>query len=249
MVPCLALLVPLASAAAVMILFCMAFLPFILGSVFSPTLGPQATLHLDILLFVLVASAVLGYSASLLLNPSTPILATLFNKILGDKVISKPVEDSMVRLRKAQRNQLNIYASALLVSAAFVALVMTPAGVHPQLSIVAQHRTLNLEDVATPPVSDNQATATDNKGWTQDWVGLGKALILIFLAEIGDKTFFVAMILAMKYDRTAVFIGSMAALAVMTIGSAALGWLLVGLVRLLYLPHRLFSLKPHSWRV
>ena len=226
MVPCIALMVPLASVVAILILFSMAFLPFILGSVLSPSLGPQATLHLDILLFVLVSSLVLGYSVSLLLNPNTPVLASVFNKMLGDQAISKPLEDSMVRLRKAQRNQLNIYASALLVSAAFVALVMTPVGTHPQLSSINQHRTLNLEDASAPTTSDVQSS----NSWSQDWMGLGKALILIFLAEIGDKTFFVAMILAMKYDQSAVFIGSLAALAIMTIGSAGLGWLLVGLV-------------------
>ena len=137
----------------------------------------------------------------------------------------------MVRLRKAQRNQLNVYASALLVSAAFVALVMSPASIHPQLRGIDQHRTLNLEDtVEAPTAASDSAPSAKSGDWSQDLMGLGKALLLIFLAEIGDKTFFVAMILAMKYDQYAVFIGSMAALAIMTIGSAALGWLLVGLV-------------------
>ena len=47
--------------------------------------------------------------------------------------------------------------------------------------------------------------------WGSDFEGTLKALVLIFLAEIGDKTFFVSVILAMKYDKMSVFTGSMAA--------------------------------------
>ncbi len=130
----------------------------------------------------------------------------------------------MVRLRKAQRNQLNVYALAMLVCAAFVAVVMSPAGSHQQLTAVSRSRILNLDDAPVEPVAGSDSAS-------YHWLGMGKALLLIFLAEIGDKTFFVAMILAMKYDQSAVFVGSMAALALMTILSAGLGYLLVGLVQ------------------
>jgi putative Ca2+/H+ antiporter (TMEM165/GDT1 family) len=222
---CLAL-VPIASVLAAVILFSTAFLPFILGSEFAPSFSPQATVHLDIVILILIASMVIGYSVSFLLNPSTPILATVCNHVFGDSAIRKPLEDSMVRLRKAQRSQLNVYASAMLVCAAFVATVMSPAGPHQQLTAVSRSRFLNLDDAPTQPVTSSDA---DNAG--HHWLGMGKALLLIFLAEIGDKTFFVAMILAMKYDQSAVFVGSMAALALMTILSAGLGYVLVGLVK------------------
>jgi Ca2+/H+ antiporter, TMEM165/GDT1 family len=43
------------------------------------------------------------------------------------------------------------------------------------------------------------------------------ALILITVSELGDKTFFIAVILSMRYPRRLVFIGVVAALAAMTI--------------------------------
>ena len=54
-------------------------------------------------------------------------------------------------------------------------------------------------------------------------VGLLEALAIIVAAEIGDKSFFVAMILAMKYDKRAIFVGCMAALILQSIISAAFG--------------------------
>jgi hypothetical protein len=222
---CLAL-VPIVSVLAAVILISTALLPFLIGSEFAPSFSPHATVHLDIVILVLIASLVIGYSVSFLFNPSTPILATVCNHMFGDSAIRKPLEDSMIRLRKAQRNQLNIYASAMLVCAACVALVMSPAGSHQQLTAVSRSRALSLDDAPAQQVADS-----DTDTASHHWLGMGKALLLIFLAEIGDKTFFVAMILAMKYDQSAVFVGSMAALALMTILSAGLGYVLVGLVR------------------
>jgi len=50
------------------------------------------------------------------------------------------------------------------------------------------------------------------------------SLIMIILSEIGDKTFFIAAILAMRHSRTIVFFGAMGALIVMTILSSAMGY-------------------------
>lgn len=58
----------------------------------------------------------------------------------------------------------------------------------------------------------------------QEWLSSGPlgqsgmlaAFSLIFLSEIGDKTFFIAALLAMKLGRWISFIGSVAALSVMT---------------------------------
>jgi len=57
-----------------------------------------------------------------------------------------------------------------------------------------------------------------------------QAAILIFLAEIGDKTFFVAVLLAAKYNALPVFIGCMLALALSTAIAAAVGYLVAGLL-------------------
>ncbi|WOK94299.1 GDT1-like protein 5 [Canna indica] len=54
--------------------------------------------------------------------------------------------------------------------------------------------------------------------------GLTKSLAMTVLSEIGDKTFFAAAILAMRYPRRLVLAGCLTALIVMTILSVFLGW-------------------------
>lgn len=53
--------------------------------------------------------------------------------------------------------------------------------------------------------------------------GFYQAFSLVFLSEIGDKTFFIAGLLAMKTSRLVSFIGSIAALAAMTVISVLIG--------------------------
>lgn len=48
-------------------------------------------------------------------------------------------------------------------------------------------------------------------------------LLLITVSELGDKTFFIAMILSMRHSRRLVFVGVVAALVAMTILSVAIG--------------------------
>jgi putative Ca2+/H+ antiporter (TMEM165/GDT1 family) len=48
-------------------------------------------------------------------------------------------------------------------------------------------------------------------------------LLLITVSELGDKTFFIAVILAMRHSRLLVFAGALAALAAMTVLSVLLG--------------------------
>ncbi|MGG6297864.1 TMEM165/GDT1 family protein [Leptolyngbya sp. AN02str] len=50
-------------------------------------------------------------------------------------------------------------------------------------------------------------------------------LLLITVSELGDKTFFISAILATRYSRRWVFLGSVAALAAMTLISVAMGQL------------------------
>ena len=49
-------------------------------------------------------------------------------------------------------------------------------------------------------------------------------MTVILVSEIGDKTFFIAAILAMTNNKLTVFLAAISALAVMTIMSALLGW-------------------------
>lgn len=53
--------------------------------------------------------------------------------------------------------------------------------------------------------------------------GLLASFCLIFLSELGDKTFFIAALLAMKLGRWISFAGSVSALAVMTVISVGIG--------------------------
>ncbi|KAK9909153.1 hypothetical protein WJX75_007930 [Coccomyxa subellipsoidea] len=54
--------------------------------------------------------------------------------------------------------------------------------------------------------------------------GFLAAFTLIFLSEIGDKTFFLAGLLAMKVGRAISFVGSTLALALMTVISVLIGY-------------------------
>jgi putative Ca2+/H+ antiporter (TMEM165/GDT1 family) len=54
--------------------------------------------------------------------------------------------------------------------------------------------------------------------------GFFKSIAMIVVSEIGDKTFFVAALLAMRHSRVTVFSGALGALAVMTVFSAFFGW-------------------------
>ncbi|KAL3830973.1 hypothetical protein ACJIZ3_019775 [Penstemon smallii] len=54
--------------------------------------------------------------------------------------------------------------------------------------------------------------------------GFTKSLAMTVLSEIGDKTFFAAAILAMRYPRRLVLSGCLGALIVMTILSVVVGW-------------------------
>jgi len=56
------------------------------------------------------------------------------------------------------------------------------------------------------------------------------SLGMIWATEVGDKTFFIAAVLAMRNSRFVVFAGAITALAIMTVLSAALGYALPSLL-------------------
>ena len=53
--------------------------------------------------------------------------------------------------------------------------------------------------------------------------GVFVAFSLVFVSEIGDRTFFIAALLAMKLRRQVVIVGAMSALALMTVISVVIG--------------------------
>jgi len=68
----------------------------------------------------------------------------------------------------------------------------------------------NLGDLKSPPVL----------GFSH---GFLSSLSVILVSELGDKTFFIAAIMAMKYSRLTIFSGALLALAVMTVLSVFMG--------------------------
>lgn len=74
--------------------------------------------------------------------------------------------------------------------------------------------------------------------------GFLASLSVIIVSELGDKTWFIAVIMAMRHSRLTVFTGAMAALALMTILSACLGWVTMLIPRVItyYVSTALFAL-------
>jgi Ca2+/H+ antiporter, TMEM165/GDT1 family len=58
------------------------------------------------------------------------------------------------------------------------------------------------------------------------WKAFTSSVAMILATEIGDKTFFIAAVLSMKHDRSAVFTGAITALVIMTILSTGMGLVL-----------------------
>lgn len=63
--------------------------------------------------------------------------------------------------------------------------------------------------------------------------GLVSGFLLILFSELGDKTFFIAVLLALKKNKGLVFAGTFGALAIMTVISVVLGQALHGIDELL----------------
>lgn len=57
-----------------------------------------------------------------------------------------------------------------------------------------------------------------------------KSLLMILVTELGDETFIIAAIMAMRHPRLVVYVGAMSALVSMTVISTALGYVLPNLI-------------------
>jgi putative Ca2+/H+ antiporter (TMEM165/GDT1 family) len=58
------------------------------------------------------------------------------------------------------------------------------------------------------------------------WKGFTSGVAMILATEIGDKTFFIAAVLSMRQERSAVFVGAVLSLYVMTVLSSIMGLVL-----------------------
>lgn len=63
-------------------------------------------------------------------------------------------------------------------------------------------------------VHDAQEIADSSLGF---WHAFIASVSVIIVSELGDKTWFIAAIMAMRHSRLTVFLGAMAALALMTV--------------------------------
>jgi len=82
-------------------------------------------------------------------------------------------------------------------------------------------------------LAPEEALSAYEKNMTPFQRGFFTSFAMIILSELGDKTFFIAAILAMRHPRLIVFTGAISALALMTVLSAGMGY-----AAPLLLPHR-----------
>jgi len=66
------------------------------------------------------------------------------------------------------------------------------------------------------------------------WKGFTSGVAMILATEIGDKTFFIAAVLSMRQERSAVFCGAILSLYVMTVLSSIMGLVLPSLIPVRY---------------
>lgn len=125
--------------------------------------------------------------------------------VVGGASLSSSHDSHYEGVEKVSPGIISRRSTAVLVSAAAIAAVffMTP-----------------LPSYALDSMSVADASAMVGR-FSES--GFYQAFSLVFLSEIGDKTFFIAGLLAMKTSRLVSFIGSMGALAAMTVLSVLIG--------------------------
>ncbi|CAL8306982.1 unnamed protein product [Lota lota] len=107
----------------------------------------------------------------------------------------------------------------------FAAVVLLSVGVHgtaeePQpVQQSLQEKALSPHPIVT--VGSGDDTNMGNLGFIHAFVA---SFSVIIVSELGDKTFFIAAIMAMRYNRLTVLVGAMLALAVMTCLSVLFGY-------------------------
>ena len=80
------------------------------------------------------------------------------------------------------------------------------------------------------PEEDAPPTSSDSESWHEWFHSFVLSLTMILFSEIGDKTFLVAALMAMRHSQILVFSAAFAALAIMTVLSAVLGHTLPALL-------------------
>lgn len=129
------------------------------------------------------------------------------------------INSSISKQQRLQQNDSNNNGSMINTRTIFAtAIVATTAMLlsYPSLS----------HAIDIPSISGGArslVTSTDGLMASLAETGFYQAFSLVFVSEIGDKTFFMAGLLAMKTSRIISFVGSMGALFVMTLISVLIG--------------------------
>lgn len=93
----------------------------------------------------------------------------------------------------------------------------------PPLPDSAKKDHLDISKPKTGASSPSTTTPEDEEGIIQPFHSFILSFTMILVSEVGDKTFLVAALMAMKHDRMVVFSAAFGALLVMTVLSAVLG--------------------------
>lgn len=78
----------------------------------------------------------------------------------------------------------------------------------------------NIPDSFKEAVKETEATTLSF------WTAFLNSIAMIIVTELGDKTFFIAAVLAMRHPQLTIFLGAISALAIMTVLSAGIGFAL-----------------------
>lgn len=123
-----------------------------------------------------------------------------------------------------QHNNSSLSRKRRTTGLARVAAASAIVTVVASLLVALPPSALALDGVSLATTATASSTTTSVSVWENlIQTGFYQAFSLVFLSEIGDKTFFIAGLLAMKTSRFVSYLGSMGALAAMTILSVLIG--------------------------
>ncbi|EGP89607.1 uncharacterized protein MYCGRDRAFT_12608, partial [Zymoseptoria tritici IPO323] len=97
---------------------------------------------------------------------------------------------------------------------------------HPDPKIASSTKTdpkLSTSNPSTPQTPATNYLPDQNQDWTEWFHSFFLSFTMIIFSEIGDKTFLVAALMAMRHSRLLVFSAALTALIAMTVLSAVLG--------------------------
>jgi len=120
--------------------------------------------------------------------------------------LDKPIDNAQVPYLKHQSGKSNVTFPRYTVPIVAITALATLLAPQPALAL---------------ELPSNSASMMESIAQT----GFYQAFSLVFLSEIGDKTFFIAGLLAMKTSKFISYLGSMGALAAMTFLSVLIGQL------------------------